>query len=89
MLYPLYRQKPIIPSLSAQEELDKIGADLWLVKEVLERGYDCAASRRKPNIVEKCIRKKDKEIRVVAVLVKWKDKSFWRVIHVGKTGRHR
>lgn len=88
-LYPLYKQKPLIPSATAQHELDELGKDLWFVKEVLERGYDCAVSKRKPNIVEKCVYRKGKEFRVVAALVAWKDKAFWRIIHVGKTGKHR
>lgn len=89
MLYPLYKQKPLIPSVSAQRELDELGMDLWFAKEVLEHGYDCAVSRRKPNVIEKCIYRKRREFRIVAALVEWEDKAFWRIIHVGKTGRHK
>lgn len=63
--------------------------DLWLVKEILEKGYDCAKSKRKVNVLEKCVQRKGKEIRVVAALVEWNDKSFWRLVHVGKTGKHK
>ncbi len=87
-LYPMFQGKPIIPSIAAQRELDELEHDLWLVKEVLEEGHDCAGSRRKPNIIERCTTRKGKEIRVVVALVEWEDKAFWRVIHVGKTGKH-
>ncbi|MBI3413135.1 MAG: hypothetical protein HY051_03580 [Candidatus Aenigmarchaeota archaeon] len=87
-IYPLYKGKPLIPSVAAQREIDQLCADLWLVKRVLEEGHDCARSRRKTNIVEKCLIRKGKEIRAVVALVEWEDKGFWRVVHVGSTGRH-
>ncbi len=86
--YPEFKGRPLIPSAAAQRELDELGYDLRFVKHVLEEGHDCAASRRRANIIERCVARKGKEIRVVAALVKWEDKAFWRVIHVGKTGRH-
>ncbi|MBI2676055.1 MAG: hypothetical protein HYX24_06360 [Candidatus Aenigmarchaeota archaeon] len=87
-VYPHYQDRPIIPSHMSQREMDSLRMDLWKVKEILEGGYDCSVSRRKPNIIEKCIRKKGKEIRVVVALIEWENKSFWRLIHVGKTGKH-
>ena len=87
-LYPIFQGNPLIPSVAAQRELDGLGYDLWFVKEVLEKGHDCAVSKRKPNIIEKCVTRKGKEIRVVVALVGWEGKAFWRIIHVGKTGEH-
>lgn len=88
-IYPHFRGNPIIPSHAAQAELDKLGMDLSAVMDILENGYDCAASRRKANIIERCKMRKGKELRVVLALIEWEDKSFWRLIHVGKTGGHR
>lgn len=87
-IFPLYERSPIIPSVSAQREMDEIGIDLFLVKKVLEKGYDCQRSRRERNIRERCIHWKGKELRVVVALVSWKGKSFWRVTHVGKAAKH-
>jgi hypothetical protein len=88
-LYPLYESKPLIPSKSAQYEMDKFRLDLWFVKRVLEEGFDCAVGRRKQNIIERCIRRKGKIIKVVVAKVEWEDKAFWRIIHVGQTTQHR
>jgi len=87
-LYPKFNGKPLIPSIAAQRELDELGYDLWFAKEVLEEGHDCKLSERKKNIVERCVTRKGKEIRVVVALVEWENKEFWRIIHVGKTGKH-
>lgn len=86
--YPLFQEKPLIPTKNAQREMDEIGIDLWRLKEVLEQGYDCSNSTRASNIIERCLYKKNKEIRAVAALIEWKDGEFWRIIHVGKTGGH-
>lgn len=86
--YPLFEGKPLIPTKDAQREMDETGIDLWGAKEILEKGYDCSESRRARNVVEKCVYKKNREIKVVAALVKWQGGAFWRIIHAGKTGGH-
>lgn len=86
--YPLFQEKPLIPTKDAQREMDEIGIGLWRVKEILEKGYDCSRSKRAKNIIEKCLYRKNKEIRVVAALVRFYQGEFWRIIHVGKTGGH-
>lgn len=86
--YPLFEGNPLIPTKDAQREMDENGLNLWQVKEVLEQGYDCSRSKRAKNIIERCRYRKNKEIRVVAALVEWKEGIFWRIIHVGKTGGH-
>ena len=86
--YPLFQDKPLIPTKDAQREMDETGVDLWRIKEILEQGYDCSKSKRAKNIIERCLFRKNKEIRVVAALVEWKEGEFWRIIHVGKTGGH-
>ncbi|MCS4540845.1 MAG: hypothetical protein HY929_00755 [Euryarchaeota archaeon] len=44
-----------MPSSSAAEELLRQGLDLNDIKEILERGFDCARSKRKAGTLEKCI----------------------------------
>lgn len=80
----------IEPTLAATRELIKHCCDISDVKEILEEGYDCAASRRKQNIIERCIRKGTKEYKVVIAKaeVTYPDgfrETVWRLIHVGKT----
>ncbi|MBS3050708.1 MAG: hypothetical protein J4400_00980 [Candidatus Aenigmarchaeota archaeon] len=86
--YPLFQEKPLIPTRDAQHEMDELSLDLWRVKEILEQGYDCSGSKRSKNIIEKCLFRKNKEMRVVAALVEFNQGEFWRIIHVGKTGGH-
>ncbi|MBI4170894.1 MAG: DUF4258 domain-containing protein [Candidatus Aenigmarchaeota archaeon] len=86
--YPLFEGKPLIPTKDAQREMDEVGIDLWKVKEVLEEGYEYSRSKRAKNIIERCLYRRNKEIRVVVALVEWKEGIFWRIIHVGKTGGH-
>ena len=86
--YPLFQEKPLIPTRDAQHEMDELSLDLWRVKEILEQGYDCSGSKRAKNIIEKCLFRKNKEMRVVAALVEFNQGEFWRIIHVGKTGGH-
>ena len=77
--FPLYKEKPIIPSKHAQHELVKHGLDLWDVVHILNFGYNCSKSRRAPEIVEQCIEHNSLELRAVAALVEWEDKAFWGV----------
>ena len=86
--YPLFEERPLIPTKDAQKEMDEIGIDLWRIKETLEHGYDCSKSKRAKNVVERCLFRKNKEIRVVATLVEFNEGEFWRIVHVGKTGGH-
>ena len=67
--YPLFKDRRLIPTKDAQREMDEFGLDLWRAKEILEQGYDCSSSKRAENIIEKCLYRKNKEVRVVAVLV--------------------
>lgn len=88
-IFPTYEGKPIIPSIHSQRELDDLGLDLWSIKEVLEIGYDCQKGKRAENIIERCIEKSNKTLRVVVALVDFNSgKSFWRLIHVGKSSKH-
>ncbi len=84
-----YEGLRIEPTLSAARELMRQGCDLSDVKEILEGGYDCAASKRKQNIIERCVRKGRKEYKAVIARteVTYPDgfrEIVWRLIHFGK-----
>ncbi|MFH0837618.1 MAG: hypothetical protein V1870_05795 [Candidatus Aenigmatarchaeota archaeon] len=78
----------LIPSKEAQYEMDELELDMWKIKEILEQGYDASASKRGENIIERAMIRKDKEIRVVVVLVERKGIGYWVIKHVGKTSRY-
>ena len=85
-----YKGLKIEPTLSASRELMKEGKDLYDVLEILEKGYENSASRRKQNIIEKSIKKGNKEYKAVIAetIVKYPDnfsEEVWRLIHFGKT----
>ena len=62
MLEVRYKGLRIEPTLAATRELLKYNKDMTDVLEILNKGYNCGASRRKSDIVEKCVRKDNKEI---------------------------
>lgn len=84
-LYPLWQSLPLIPSHSAMNELWRYYLTLEDVKHVLEEGYDCSESRRKRGIIERCLRKDGKIIKVV--VASSYNHSFstdcWVITHVG------
>jgi hypothetical protein len=53
-IYPTWKKHPLIPTLSATRELLKLNMDLYDVLEILENGYDCAKSKRKHEVLERC-----------------------------------
>lgn len=80
----------IEPTLSASRELAEHGKDLYDVLEILDKGYDCARSRRKKDIIERCCRKGSKEYKAVLAEteVTYSDgyvERVLRLIHFGKT----
>ena len=94
MLDVRYQSLTIKPSLSATRELMKYNKDLTDVVYVLENGYDCSASKRAKNIVERCLKKGDKEMKAVVVRVQLKypdgySEEVWRLIHFGIIGIRR
>lgn len=94
MLDVLYQNLTIRSSLSATRELMKYNKDLTDVVEILESGYDCSVSKRAKNIVERCLKKDNKEMKAVVakVYVKYPDgykEEVWRLVHFGIIGRKR
>jgi len=58
--------------------------------KILEKGYDSSTSKRKENIIERSLRKGNKEYKAVIAKteVKYQDRfteTVWRLIHFGKT----
>ncbi|MFH0836518.1 MAG: hypothetical protein V1870_00140 [Candidatus Aenigmatarchaeota archaeon] len=84
-----YNELRIEPTLAATRELFKYNKDLTDVLEILTNGYECGSSTRKPNIIERCMRKNDKEFKVVIARcqIKYPDsfvETVWRLVHFGK-----
>ncbi|MBI1969761.1 hypothetical protein HYS48_03625 [Candidatus Woesearchaeota archaeon] len=84
-----YQGLRIEVSLAASRELVKEGKDLWDVQQILEEGYPCGASKRKPNIMEQCLRKGRKEYKAVVAKTEivYPDgyrEAVWRLIHFGQ-----
>jgi hypothetical protein len=76
---------PLLISKSADDELTALGITVDNAKYILEKGFNCERSKRKEGTLEKCIRKRNKTIKVVAL------KSYnyaletdcWLIIHAG------
>ncbi len=88
MLDVRYQNLRIEPTLAATRELMKYNKDLTDVLEVLESGYDCGASKRMENIIERCLKRGDKEMKAVVAKteVKYPDgykEEVWRLVHFG------
>ena len=91
MIYPLYKGLPLVPSGSVANELYKCNLSLRDILDVLEQGYDCAKSKRKKGIIERCLDRKKKTTRVVIVKAYnySLESEVWVVIHVGITSKPR
>ena len=79
----------IEPTLSASRELVKEKKDIYDVLELLEEGYESSASKRKENIIERSLRRGNKEYKAVVAKtnVVYPDgfrEEVWRLIHFGK-----
>lgn len=75
-----YQNKEIKSTKNAAEELWQFKKDLRDVLEILEKGYDCSRSKRKANVLEKCIRKGNIIFKVVVVNLD----GYFLLIHFGK-----
>lgn len=92
---PTYQGLPIITVQTRRgqknviDELVKNGMDLDDVAEILNEGYDCSRSKRRKGVLEKCIHKGNKTIKVVVQLgfIELDGKDCWELIHVGKFSR--
>ena len=78
-VYPKYKNKLLMPSKDASNEMYTIGLTTHECLDVLVHGFECGASKRAGNVEEKCLRRKNKIIKVVAV----ERERHWMIIHVG------
>ena len=74
---------------SVLNELAKYGMDLDDVANILNEGYDCSRSKRRKGVLERCVNKGNKTIKVVVQkgIIELDGKDCWEVIHVGKFSR--
>jgi len=80
MIYPLFNDKPLVPSLSAYRELSGLGMDLEDACDVLKNGFDCARSRREVGKIERCLVVKERIRKIVAV----EKENRYLIIHAGE-----
>ena len=80
-IYPCYLGNPVIPDYErgVLSELEEEGLDLDDVVKILETGFDCSASKRNRAILEKCVQKKNRIIKVVVE----EGEEYWGLRHVG------
>ncbi|MFH0713685.1 MAG: hypothetical protein V1722_03990 [Candidatus Micrarchaeota archaeon] len=79
---------PVKVSHAAEKELVDLGLDAADAVEVLKNGFECSRSTRNRDKIERCFRKGDKIIRVVAA---YGYSCFFKeevlvLIHVSKEG---
>ncbi len=84
-----YKGLRIEVTLSASRELLHEDLDLDDVAEILEQGYDCGTGKRKEGVIERCMVRGVKVIKVVVAKtsVVYPDgfqEEVWRLIHAGK-----
>ena len=84
-IFPRYQNKELKATKNSSEELWQLKKDLWDVLRILDKGYDCSSSKRKSNILERCIKKKN--IIFKAVVVDCGD--YFLLIHFGKFTRRK
>ena len=75
----------VIPSAAASREMSELCIDLHDVSDILENGYDCPKSKRAKGVVERCVRRGKKTIKVVAVesFSRWLNEEIWLITHAG------
>jgi len=84
-VYCKFQGLPLLTSKSADNELTTIGITVNDAKQILEKGFNCERSKRKEGTLERCIRKRGKTVKVVAV----KSHNYsletdcWLIIHAG------
>ncbi len=66
-MIPIWKNKPVLPSKHALDEMYDCGLFLFDALEILEVGFNCSRSKREKNKYERCVQKGKKIIKVVAV----------------------
>ena len=89
MICPEWQKRQVVPPLTKEVwyELLRLGMDLYDVAYILENGYDCPSGKRSKGIIEKCIRRRNKIIKVVVELkLSRRGIEYWKLRHVGEYG---
>jgi len=88
MIFPEWQGRQIVTfSRRVYQELEELGIDLWVVKYILEYGFDCQRSKRRKGIVERCIRSDRKVVKVVVEEFEtFEGNRVWLLLHVGMIG---
>lgn len=78
----------MVATKAAANELAEVGGDLWLVRDVLERGYDCVSRDRKRGELEKCLRKRKCIYKVVVARSHSRllRQDVWVILHAARFG---
>jgi len=95
--YPIYEGLLIITVQTRKgqknvlDELLQHEMDLDDVAEILSNGYDCSRSKRRVDVVEKCMDKGNKTMKAVVQkgTLMFDNKECWELIHVGKFSRRK
>ena len=90
-MIPEYRGQLLVPSRAAMSELMTQGADLFDVLKVLEEGYDCHHSRRARGVLERCLDRRGRMVKVV-VAASYNlsmDRDVWVITHFGVTSKRK
>jgi len=76
----------VLPSLRADREMLRLGLYLEEVIDVLEAGSECARSARSVGVMERCLHRGGRLLKVVAVSseTRWSREEVWLVVHVGE-----
>ena len=75
-----WKGKPLIPTKKALDEMSHHDVDMYKAEEILDGGFDCARSKRKRNVDERCIRRNRKIVKVVVADMG----KYYKIIHVGE-----
>lgn len=90
-IYPKWRERFVLPSLTAYCELGDLKLDLHDVVEILEHGEDCSGTKRKHGTIEKCMQIGKKYVKIV-VVEDWSislNEHVWLITHAGATKRRK
>lgn len=88
---PTFEGLPLIPTRSAMNEMCGLGVDMWMLLEVLESGYDCSRSPRKPGTLERCIDRGRRTTKAVVAKAynHTLETEAWIITHVGTFTKRR
>lgn len=74
-----WQGKPLIPTKHVLDEMEHSDIDMYKAAEILNDGFDCARSKRKKNVYERCMRRGKKVMKVVVADIE----TYYKIIHVG------